>query len=261
MDEDQMSGQLSGNSQEPGEFAFPSQGGLWTNPTSLTSASNTSIATPEGDGDKWKSLRYVSVEKHVRESQKSGSWDTTMRYLFNGIASLELLSQGFLNDHPKPNGCPISSQEILDTYKLITEECPQSILNCVYSATTCLLDKLKMGHDIIHEGNVGIFLIILQNPSLMDPNYHTSVLLKMCDVLGNLSLPLKQILQQYIAESVMATKDYLTKLVAVFQHFITMRMLANPYGYAPSPNKDEPTTNATKCLGILCNDMATFAFL
>lgn len=85
------------------------------------------------------------------------STNTTSEYIFNDWPNLE-------------------ARQIRQAYHSFATICPPTTSSALFTATGCLLDKIKLKQDKLETlENLGVLLLILENPLLLDSQYHNSI--------------------------------------------------------------------------------------
>lgn len=229
------------------------------------------------------SLELVRTE--LAAARESGSYVKLMQLLYSNFASVEKLATCFQRIVTPPEGtiqtaalppARLNTDEMNEFYSTVIE-CPTSVMNCIVTATATLLDKFKLGSSQVQSNEpstLDALVILFSNPIIMDSTYHASLLTRMTDLLAGLGAPVKEAFAQRWAESYMQVPfanmakalteqaerkkqltEELSRLVAVLQHLITMRIYTITTRHAGEPpvlNKDLVVVDATRCLAVFC---------
>jgi hypothetical protein len=229
---------------------------------------STNVAT----ASQMEPLQLDHLRVMIQEATETSNWSPLMHAIYAVFTSLSLLSKSFCRSSTRPER-RTDGHQAKEAFWLIVSQCPQTIINCLSSAISCLFDKLKLGQETIQSDNLSVFLILLQNPLLLDSTNHATVVIRLCEFISRLSQQDKLVLGQMTVEAwmppdnpnhakqILNTMPGVKKMVqmgfqgfvSIFQHFITMRTYINAmkFGLPVALNKDEPIMNATRCLAIL----------
>ena len=195
-----------------------------------------------------------------------------MRVLYSTFSGTKALLRFFKlpeTASTSPASANPDKEKVKMTFHQIISKLTPPTINCVMTSTACLIDTLKLQQKYDIDDFISI-CVLLCNPALLDSNYHSTVLIRLCDLLAGFhaneeicdafELQLIRFFNlnadtsnQKVAQlTATGGRKDLQMLVGIIQHFITMRIytLTSQFGYPPNPNKDEAIVNATKSLSL-----------
>ena len=108
-------------------------------------------------------LQLDSLEKLLTEARTTNAYGGVMRQLYGNFSSSTRLATCFRASGTITTNSisPLSMMEVNQAYALLVQ-CPHSLMNCVVTAISCLIDKIKMGQEMVKESNLDALLILLR---------------------------------------------------------------------------------------------------
>ncbi|RUS35429.1 hypothetical protein BC938DRAFT_483803 [Jimgerdemannia flammicorona] len=197
-------------------------------------------ANPAESGGEPVGISLEDLERFYNEGQSTGDFGEMCSMVTDAFGKSLKLASSFLDS-------------------------PANVTAAFLAATLEQLTLLK-AHDITSDSSklLSLLIILLQNPLLLDPMSHAELLPTMCEVLSKLPQFHHPILCQELltpptsqpgaADATAAeNREYmareLERLIGIFQHFITLRLLSRTDD-SMTPNRDVAVMNATKCLSM-----------
>ncbi|KAL1919135.1 uncharacterized protein VTP21DRAFT_2517 [Calcarisporiella thermophila] len=204
-------------------------------------------------------LQLDTLKQLIAESEATGDFKKFGRIVHDVFSDCKRLSASFCEP-----GKLLDFKNVQECYNIIISKCPRDVANCLITGTLSLLDRVKHGTHAIEADCLPVFLIILENPLLMDPanqseadrSISTKVLGHLCEVMCKLPPPFREKLCRHLVAGIETRRHEVTMhfqhVVSVFQHFITLRLLSR-IDHTVTPNKDQAVINATMCLDMFYN--------
>ncbi|CAG8450723.1 5254_t:CDS:10 [Paraglomus occultum] len=216
-------------------------------------------------------LNYAILETLYNDCKERGDYNDLYRNVYNVFSNHSKLANSFKQMDPYyREQCPLNIEETRKSYNLIIKECPDNKgSKTLVTATIELLERIKSSYETLQIETLACFIIILQNPLLMDHAEHADIMPLLVEIIAGLPESRKKILCQYfLAERPNKSKSYnenktdsikgndddakatlredFRYYVILFQQFITLRLWTR----ATTPNKDKAVMNATRCLSM-----------
>ncbi|RUS35430.1 hypothetical protein BC938DRAFT_483803 [Jimgerdemannia flammicorona] len=217
-------------------------------------------ANPAESGGEPVGISLEDLERFYNEGQSTGDFGEMCSMVTDAFGKSLKLASSFLD----ANGS-VDKTSVQQVYVLLIHKSPANVTAAFLAATLEQLTLLK-AHDITSDSSklLSLLIILLQNPLLLDPMSHAELLPTMCEVLSKLPQFHHPILCQELltpptsqpgaADATAAeNREYmareLERLIGIFQHFITLRLLSRTDD-SMTPNRDVAVMNATKCLSM-----------
>lgn len=223
------------------------------------------------------SMQLDTLQKAVDNCRKVNDFSELSRWIYAVFSVPERLAASFTDAKSKRP----SAEQARSAYRIFMSQCPTSISSTVHSATLHLLDKLQLTSSPFENTNLlGIFVILLENPLLLDTASHSSQVERICRFIATLKFSICPILPEYLLGSqidytppettakseaerwnwkeLLKQKEHRSKCtkamqgwVSIVQHFLSMRIYSL-IGDTQSAimNSDEGVQISVKCLEV-----------
>ncbi|KAI8912879.1 hypothetical protein BC831DRAFT_189983 [Entophlyctis helioformis] len=168
----------------------------------------------------------------------------TLRNVFSSVSSL---SRSFLAEGSVvTNSSKLDIPSLRKSYHIILQLSPSSMFQTVLAnALELLLAKLLLDTSKLHHAGpdlLRVVLILMENPLLLDPAYHESLLRKLSLVLGSIRTKSRTVLIRWLSQYDTAGFE---KIIRVFQQYVVDHV------YSGSSKLDESLIGAVKALSML----------
>ncbi|EPZ32224.1 HECT-domain-containing protein [Rozella allomycis CSF55] len=218
-------------------------------------------------------LKLEDLERRIDESRAESNYQKLASHIYAVFSRPENLITSFTKKQIDERLCPVDLETVRKVYKLILQ-CPEVVVSAMSTGIETMLSSIHPYAQASQQSDkyIACYIISLENPLLMETDAYTGILPKLVECLCALQETTENRMSRE-SGSIDSLRDKTThlmshwissgydaetfsRLVAVFQQFITIRLLTG----LNSPNKDTLVVKATKALKLLydANEQSEF---
>ncbi|KAL6046302.1 HECT domain-containing protein, partial [Balamuthia mandrillaris] len=218
-------------------------------PTSTFTPKASATPAPTAMASDIPTLDLEEIRALVEEAKISSNYTPLIRLLGSRFSTPESLGFSFLlnGSPPTEETSNLNFEAIAEFYQLIQALPNSSVLNILMGAQERLLGNMKISAPrLVTAESLRPLFIVLENPLLMNPDYHKSILGPLFLCVGAMPAHSRDILVNWWKNF---TVDHLRTVLVMVQQYITFRILQPPF--IPSLQEDLYIPAATRVLSLL----------